>query len=342
MYHVLIMFFRLVVGLERKIYIFDLHSMQTLETLDISPNPKALCVLSCNGLMAFPSGGNAGEVLIYDTMNLNVLSAIQVHKADVVALAFNSDNTLLASASETGTIIRVFGVPAGKKKAVFRRGALPATIYCLAFNSASTILCASSDSGTIHLFSMTGAESSVTGSFGQLSTENSIFASATTGSDDNGSSNSTISQYLPDTSALSNIVEGTRDFAYARLRNSGVANLCAVHGPTENVVQVLVATIDGYFYQYSLDITVGGECRLERVCETHERDKHNLFVGKCITRYNVGGNSSVVFRKFLGSGCLLNFLSDFLSPFVITGFLSSMGSCYVVILSLTLLIIIII
>jgi autophagy-related protein 18 len=30
------------------------------------------------------------------------------------------------------------------------------------------------------------------------------------------------------------------------------------------MVQILVATIDGYFYEYSLNTNVGGECKLER------------------------------------------------------------------------------
>lgn len=37
---------RLVVVLERKIYICDLNSMEILETLDTCANPKGLCVLS--------------------------------------------------------------------------------------------------------------------------------------------------------------------------------------------------------------------------------------------------------------------------------------------------------
>lgn len=54
----------------------------------------------------------------------------------------------------------------------------------------------------------------------------------------------------------------------ARLRTVGVPNRCAVHGPKDErnpVVQLYVATADGYFYEYSLNVKVGGECKLERV-----------------------------------------------------------------------------
>ncbi|KAG6619365.1 putative autophagy-related protein [Phytophthora cinnamomi] len=231
-------------------------------------------------------------------------------------MAFNPQGTLLATASESGTLIRVFSVPSGKKAAAFRRGSYGAQVYCLAFNESSTILCASSDTGTIHFFSLTGAESSATGSFGHftpitstLAVAGSTFGSTVFGSaaappspvtssalgsspgkpashhpasgvsaptrttrTSTGSTASNfddvagvMSAYLP--SSFSGIAEGTRDFAYARLRSTGVPNQCAIHGPRDAknpIVQLYVATADGYFYEYSLNLTVGGKCKLER------------------------------------------------------------------------------
>lgn len=298
---------RLIAVLERKIYIFDISTMKVLETLDTSPNPKALCVLSPhdNGHLAFPSGASPGEIVLYDANNLSVLNAFQAHRTAPVAVAFNPQGTLLATASESGTLIRVFAIPSGKKIAAFRRGSYGAQIYCLAFNECSTILCASSDTGTIHFFSLTGAESSATGSFGHftpisttLAVAGSTFGSSVFGSGTTSPSPidpmtlaspsvysvsnmpstarsaagtnlddvaGAMSAYLP--SSLSGIAEGTRDFAYARLRSIGVPNKCAIHGPRDaakSIVQLYVATTDGYFYEYSLNLAVGGKCKLER------------------------------------------------------------------------------
>lgn len=96
---------RLVAVLERKIYIFDISTMKILETLDTSPNPKALCVLSPhdNGHLAFPSGASPGEIVLYDANNLSVLNAFQAHRTAPVAMAFNPQGTLLATASESVT-----------------------------------------------------------------------------------------------------------------------------------------------------------------------------------------------------------------------------------------------
>ena len=248
---------RLVVVLEKKIYIFDLNTVQILETLDTAPNPRGMGCLSpsANGFFAFPSGAAPGELLLYDTTNLSVLNALQAHKASIMALTFNAEGTLLATASETGTLLRVFAVPTGEKKWTFRRGTYAAEVYSLAFNATSTILCASSATGTIHVFSLTGDTSSATGSFGQVTGLVGAVPPA---------SAQAASAYLPP--ALTDLVDGARDFAYARLRSSGVPNLCAIHGPKPGETQaaLLVATIDGYFYQYALDTSIGGECRLER------------------------------------------------------------------------------
>ena len=64
---------------------------------------------------------------------------------------------MLATASETGTIIRVFSVPKGQKLYQFRRGTLTSTIYSMSFNLGSTLLCVSSNSDTVHIFRLGNA-----------------------------------------------------------------------------------------------------------------------------------------------------------------------------------------
>ncbi|RHY93044.1 hypothetical protein DYB37_001310, partial [Aphanomyces astaci] len=199
---------RLVVVLEKKIYIFDINSMQVLNTLDTSSNPKALCVLSPadNGYLAFPAGGVAGEIVLYDAINLSVLNAVQAHRGMPVALAMNA----------TGTF--------GKKRATFRRGSYPATIYSVAFNPTSTLLCCSSDTGTVHIFSLTGLESAVTGSY-SLSP---MLGPVTRLEPKAATTKAMLSSYLP--SSVTRIAEGARDFAYEHmLRDSASEEIEAAY-----------------------------------------------------------------------------------------------------------------
>lgn len=79
---------------------------------------------------------------------------IQAHKSPLAMLSLNSTGTLLATASDKGTVIRVFSLPNGDRIHEFRRGSYPAKIYSISFNAVSTLLCVSSDTETVHIFKL--------------------------------------------------------------------------------------------------------------------------------------------------------------------------------------------
>lgn len=167
---------RLVVVLEDQIYLYDISNMKMLYTIDTSPNPHGIVALSPsserNHLVyplpkkdapnfstaphAPPTGPHiaprTGELLIFDATRMEPVNVIEAHQAPLSCIALNNEGTLLATASEKGTIIRVFSVPDAKKLFQFRRGSIPAKILSMAFNSTSTLLCVSSATDTVHIF----------------------------------------------------------------------------------------------------------------------------------------------------------------------------------------------
>ncbi|KAG6040192.1 autophagy protein [Claviceps citrina] len=168
---------RLAVILEEEIYLYDISNMTLLYTIPTSPNPSAICALSPsseNCFIAYPLpkpreepegrrpihappqstyvAPTSGEVLVFDTLSLKAVNVIEAHRAPLSCISLNNDGSLLATASETGTIIRVFSVPKGQKMYQFRRGTYPSTIYSMSFNLSSTLLCVSSTSDTVHIF----------------------------------------------------------------------------------------------------------------------------------------------------------------------------------------------
>jgi autophagy-related protein 18 len=155
--------------------------MNLLYTIATSPNPAAICALSPsseNCYMAYPMPKpredgpdkrpahappgptyvppTSGDVLIFDTIALKAVNVVEAHRAPLSCIALNTEGTLLATASETGTIIRIFSVPQGKKLYQFRRGTYPSTIYSMSFNLSSTLLCVSSTTDTVHIFRLGG------------------------------------------------------------------------------------------------------------------------------------------------------------------------------------------
>jgi len=119
--------------LEEEIYLYDMSNMTLLYTIATSPNPGAICALSPsseNCYIAYPlpkpreetadkrpshtpPGSTyvpptSGKVLIFDTLALTAVNVVEAHRAPLSCIALNNDGTILATASETGTIIRVF------------------------------------------------------------------------------------------------------------------------------------------------------------------------------------------------------------------------------------------
>lgn len=93
-----------------------------------------------------------GDIIIFDCKSLQPITVIEAHKTQIAAMAFSHDGTLLATASDKGTIIRVFSVQTGLKLYQFRRGTYNTKIYSLAFSSSNMFLIASSATGTVHIF----------------------------------------------------------------------------------------------------------------------------------------------------------------------------------------------
>ncbi|KAK3745725.1 hypothetical protein RRG08_030535 [Elysia crispata] len=150
---------RLVVCLEESLYIHNIRDMKVLHTIRDTPsNPKGICALSPHNehaYLAYPGSIQAGEVQIFDTITLRAVINISAHDNPLAAVAFNPHGTRLATASEKGTVIRVFSLPDGAKLFEFRRGLKRcADIQCLAFSVDSLFLCTCSNTETVHIFKL--------------------------------------------------------------------------------------------------------------------------------------------------------------------------------------------
>ena len=103
-----------------------------------------------------PSAGQpaplTGDVLLFDALKLEAVNVVEAHKSPLSHVALNNDGTLLATASDKGTIIRVFSVPGAQKLYQFRRGTYPSRIFSMSFNLMSSLLCISSATETVHIF----------------------------------------------------------------------------------------------------------------------------------------------------------------------------------------------
>lgn len=247
---------RLLVVLEESLYIHNIRDMKVLHTIrDTPPNTNGLCALSDNSencYVAYPGNSQIGEVQIFDGVNLRAVTMIAAHDTPVAAITFNMNATLLATASEKGTVIRVFSIPEGIKLFEFRRGMKRcAQINSLSFSHDSLFLASSSNTETVHVFKLETDTDKNNKDEGQSQSWMGYFGKALM----------TPASYLP--SQVTEVFAQGRAFAVAKLPRAGERNVCAL-AVISKLPRILVASADGYLYIYNLDPTDGQECPLLR------------------------------------------------------------------------------
>ncbi|XP_055346055.1 WD repeat domain phosphoinositide-interacting protein 3-like isoform X2 [Paramacrobiotus metropolitanus] len=149
---------RIVVILDEMVRVYTFtQKPQQLNVYETCHNPRGLCALcpnSTNSLLIFPAR-KSGTIQIVDLANTEKAPLeIQAHKTSLMCLMLNSEGSKVATASEKGTLVRIFDTASGQQLNELRRGAHHANIFCMNFSVDSRLLCLSSDHGTLHIFSL--------------------------------------------------------------------------------------------------------------------------------------------------------------------------------------------
>lgn len=121
---------------------------ETINTNEDSKNDNNTSTVNSNNIV------KNGDVILFDLKSLQPTMVIEAHKGSIAALALSNDGSLLATASEKGTIIRVFSVETGGKLYQFRRGTYPTTIFSISFSKNNEFLSVTCSSKTVHIFKM--------------------------------------------------------------------------------------------------------------------------------------------------------------------------------------------
>ncbi|KAK3696064.1 Phosphatidylinositol 3,5-bisphosphate-binding protein [Vermiconidia calcicola] len=79
---------------------------------------------------------------------------IRAHNTALRSMALSPSGALLATASEQGTLIRVFSTSTLEQVAEFRRGVEKAVVFGLAFSDGGRWVACTSDKGTVHVFDL--------------------------------------------------------------------------------------------------------------------------------------------------------------------------------------------
>merc|ERR1711872_800241 len=204
-------------------------------------------------LPGLPRHSHTGELQIFDTINLASRVIIPAHEGQLAAMQFSPTGSRVATASDKGTVIRIFSSHDGSKLYELRRGLKrTASIYSLSFSPCGSFLACSSNTETIHVFRLdekpketpciAGSPPSDEGWFGYINT----MVSASAG-------------YLP-SQVTDTLLQG-RAFASVHHNMTGSRTICALVVIRKSL-RLLICNDEGILHMYSLDQEEGGDCSL--------------------------------------------------------------------------------
>ncbi|KAH6556587.1 hypothetical protein KP509_1Z168800 [Ceratopteris richardii] len=249
---------RIVVALESKVYVYNFADLRLLLQIDTCANPKGLCAISLSSnsvVLACPSL-RKGQVRIdfHDSKKPILISA---HESALACLVLTMDGQYLATASSTGTLVRVFNTLDGTLLQEVRRGKGPADIYSVSFSNDAHWLALSSHRGTIHIFNLReqmkkGEKQLPNTQSPSTGTSNGSCSKDITSSGaklNPGSSLSFMKGFLP------SYFSSERSFCQFRLPEK-IKSIVAF-GPEQN--SIVIVSLNGSFYRCTFDPVQGGQ-----------------------------------------------------------------------------------
>uniref|UniRef100_A0A8R1DQ81 WD_REPEATS_REGION domain-containing protein n=1 Tax=Caenorhabditis japonica TaxID=281687 RepID=A0A8R1DQ81_CAEJA len=231
---------RMIVCIEHAVFICNLQKFELIHTIHgTEQNLAGVVDLSQNtgtAMIAYPENSEYGIVGIYNAISYTAMPSIVAHNTKLACVKFNSQASLLATASTKGTVIRVFSVNSGHKLFEFRRGmARYADITSLSFSADSKLLCSSSNTETIHVYKLENEKpSTIRGSWYEA------LSVLTTSVVENVSPN-----------LVGSLMAG-RSFTQGRIPAPSENTKCAIISH-DNQYYVLVATDKGHLYNFRME-----------------------------------------------------------------------------------------
>jgi WD40 repeat protein len=157
----------IIIVLENLIYIYNFNNLKFKKKIKTGPNPNGLCDINYN--LNYSSNDkkdeNVTEYLICPGLSEGLLriinldenngdKLIQAHQNPLNSISISNFGKYIATASEQGTLVRVFDRIDCKEIKEFRRGTNKVNTYSITFSENENNICVLSDKGTLHIFKL--------------------------------------------------------------------------------------------------------------------------------------------------------------------------------------------
>ena len=231
---------KIIIVCRDKIYVFNLSTFKNMDIIETGDNSHGIVSVSYDSetLLAYPDK-KKGQVRIknYDKSSVFYIKA---HGNNIAFIALSYDGSLLATASEQGTLIRIFNTDNGDLLQEVRRGKDRADIKYICFEPNYKYIAASSNKGTIHIWSLAQT----------LKTLNK--ASDDTNMIENKKSGL---KWLPKFMG-GEYFNSERSFAQVRITDQ--RSICCF-GKDNTII---IVSTEGKYYKAQIDVVNGGDCKI--------------------------------------------------------------------------------
>jgi len=233
---------KIVVVCRDKIYVFNLSNFKNIDIIETGDNSHGIVGISYEQdqtLLAYPDK-DRGKVRIKNYEKSSVFY-INAHENNIAYIALSYNGSLLATASEQGTLIRIFNTDNGNLLQEVRRGKDKADIKYICFEPNYRFIAATSNKGTIHIWSLANTLKSLN-KIGD--NENTIIENKTSGL-----------KWLP------HFLGGeffNSEWSFAQVRITDHRSICCFGADNT----IIVVSTDGKYYKAQIDIEKGGECKI--------------------------------------------------------------------------------
>jgi WD40 repeat protein len=221
-----------------KIYVFNLSTFKNMDTLETGDNSHGIVGVSFvqeQTILAYPDK-TKGHVRIKNYEKSSTFS-IKAHENNISYISVSYDGNLIATASEQGTLIRIFETESGDKLQEIQRED-KADIMHICFSSDYRFLAASNSKGTIHIWSLAPTLKKLI-----KSVENEI---------ENKKSELKL---LP--GFLGGDFFGS-ELSFAKVRITDHRSICCFG--SEN--SIIIVSTNGKYYKAEIDLEKGGDCKI--------------------------------------------------------------------------------
>ena len=240
-----------------KIYVFILETFQTLDIIKTGENTNSIIGVNYsldNTIFAYPSK-TRGKIQIKNyNKSRDILVDAHEKNIAIITLAYNGD--IMASATEMGTIIRIFDTDNGSLLKEVRRGKEKASIKYICFDESNILMAASSNRGTVYIWSVASNLKSSEENEKFKDKDNKIELSEK-------QENEEIKKIQNRKSFLSVIPNIFGDFfnsewSFAQVRIKDPNTICCFGDDNT----IIIVGINGIYYKAKIPIEKGGDCQI--------------------------------------------------------------------------------